>query len=100
MMSASSCGVEATDQRPSQEMHMAEETIMAQAIALNSPNPSDITPKEIEDIAIAIRGLNLNCEVRTSVTQREGLGITWFEILRITLMGGAFGAGKPRIMAL
>ena len=28
------------------------------------------------------------------MTQREGLGITWFEILRIALMGGAFGAGK------
>jgi hypothetical protein len=73
---------------------MAEEAIKAQEIVLNSPSPFDITPEEIEDIATAIRGLNLNCEVRTSVTQREGVAITWFEILRIALMGGAFGAGK------
>lgn len=73
---------------------MAEETTLAQAIALNSPSPFDITPEEIEDIAAAVRGLNLNCEVRTSVTQREGVGITWFEILRIALLGGGFGAGK------
>lgn len=42
---------------------MAEETTVAQAIALNSPSPFDITPEEIEDIATAVRGLNLTCEV-------------------------------------
>jgi hypothetical protein len=75
-------------------IHMAEETNVTREIVLNSPSPFDITAEEIEEIATTIRGLNLNCEVRTSVTQREGVGITWFEILRIALMGGAFGAGK------
>jgi hypothetical protein len=44
-------------------IQMAEETTVAQAIALNSPSPFDITPEEIEDIATAVRGLNLTCEV-------------------------------------
>ncbi len=63
-------------------------------IIIHSPSPFDITTEEAEEIATAIRGVNLNCDVQIKVTQRSGRGLTWFEVLRITLLGGAFGAGK------
>jgi hypothetical protein len=66
---------------------------MAEIIDINTPNPHDITPAEAEEIAEAIRRLNPTYEVTVTVTERTGYGITWFEILRISLAGGAF-AGK------
>jgi hypothetical protein len=31
---------------------------------------------------------------QTEGQERAGYGVTWFEVLRITLLGGAFGLGK------
>jgi hypothetical protein len=68
---------------------------MADTIGINTPNPNDITLEEAEEIAGAVRRLNLNCEVKVSGQHRTGYGVTWFEVLRIALLGGgAFGIGK------
>jgi|SRR5580704_7607171 hypothetical protein len=72
---------------------MSADTVL-NSIVINTSNPLDITLDEAEDIAKAVRGLNLNCEVRVAVTQRTGYGITWFELLRFSLEAGALWAGK------
>jgi hypothetical protein len=59
-------------------------------IGINTPNPHDVTPAEAEEIANAIRGLNPAWNVTVTVTERTGYGVTWFEVLRIALTGGAF----------
>src|ERR1700752_3259707 len=67
---------------------------MADTIGINTPNPNDITLEEVEEIAEAVRRLNLNCEVKVSGQHRTGIGVTWLQVLRIALLGGAFGIGK------
>jgi RNA 3'-terminal phosphate cyclase len=68
---------------------------MADTIGINTPNPNDITLEEVEEIAEAVRRLNLNCEVTASGQHRTGIGVTWFQVLRIVLLGGgAFGMAK------
>jgi hypothetical protein len=67
---------------------------MAETIVIRTANPGDITLEEVEVVAKAIRDLRLNCDVQVEGQQREGYGATWFEILRIALLGGAFGVGK------
>jgi RNA 3'-terminal phosphate cyclase len=68
---------------------------MADAIVIRTASPKDITLEEAGEIAEAVRGLNLNCEVRVEGQERTGYGVTWFEVLRIALLGGgAFGVGK------
>jgi hypothetical protein len=59
-------------------------------IIVRTMNPSDITMEEAEQVAQAIRALNPNCEVRVRAHLTEGKGITWFEILSITLGAGAW----------
>ena len=68
---------------------------MADAIIIRTANPNDITLDETEEIAKAVRGLNLNCDVQVVGKEREGYGVTLFEVLRISLVSGvAFGMGK------
>lgn len=69
---------------------------MAETIGINTPNPNDIKPAEAEEIANAIRGLNPAWNVTVTVTERTGYGVTWFEVLRIALTGGAF-VGKEAL---
>jgi hypothetical protein len=64
---------------------------MAGSIVVRTQNPLDITPDEAVGIAAAIRGLNLNGEVRVEEQEREYRGFTWFEFLYITL---AFKVGQ------
>ena len=65
------------------------------AIVIRTMSPHDITLDEAEEIAQAIRGLNLNCEVQVEGHERQGKGVTWFEVLHISLLAGIFaGAGK------
>jgi hypothetical protein len=71
------------------------EPYMEDAIVIFTPNPHDITLEEAEDVARAIRGLNTNRDVRVAGKEREGYGVTWFEVLHISFLGGAaFGLGK------
>jgi len=67
---------------------------MEEKIVVHSASPHDITPEETEEIAQLLRGLNSGFEVQAEVHERTGKGITWFEVLRIGLYGGAFAAGK------
>jgi len=67
---------------------------LAETIGINTPNPHDITPAEAEEIAEAIRGLDPKYDAKVSVTERTDYGITWFEVLRIALAGGAFVGRK------
>ena len=58
---------------------------MTGSIVVRAQNPLDITRDEAGEIAAIIRGLNLASEVRVEEQEREGRGLTWFEILYITL---------------
>jgi hypothetical protein len=58
---------------------------MAGSIVVRTQNPRDITLVEAGEIAATIRGLNLDSEVRVEEQEREGRGVTWFEILHVTL---------------
>jgi hypothetical protein len=60
---------------------------MAEEIVISTANPHDITLEEVEEIATAIRGLNLNCDVRVEGKESEGYGVTLFEVLRVCLSG-------------
>jgi hypothetical protein len=53
---------------------------MAGSIVVRTQNPRDITLVEAREIAATIRGLNLDSEVRVEEQEREGRGVTWFEI--------------------
>ena len=67
---------------------------MAEEIIIHTASPRDITLEEAEGIATAVRGLNLNCAVKVEGKERTGFGVTPVEVLRIALLGGAFGVGK------
>jgi hypothetical protein len=67
---------------------------VADTIVILTLNPNDITLEEAEEIGQAARDLNLNCEVQATAQQRAGHAVTWFEVLRISLLGGAFAVGK------
>jgi uncharacterized repeat protein (TIGR03803 family) len=60
-------------------------------IVVRTQNPLDISRDEAGEIAATIRGLNLASEVRVEEQEREYRGLTWFEILHITL---SFQAGQ------
>ena len=64
---------------------------MAGSIVVRTLNPLDVTPDEAEEIAATIRSLNLDSKVRVEEQEREDRGLTWFEILHITL---AFQIGR------
>ena len=63
---------------------------MPDLIVVRTKNANDITTEEAEQIAQAIRELKPNCEVLVRAHLMEGRGITWFEILSITLSAGAW----------
>jgi hypothetical protein len=67
---------------------------MAGSIVVRTLNPLDIAPDEAAEIAAAIRGLNLDGEVRVEEQEREDRGLTWFEFLTITL---AFKVGQAAV---
>jgi hypothetical protein len=67
---------------------------MEDKIFVRTPNPHDITPEETEQIAQAILDLNLDCEVRAVSQEREGYGVTLFEVLRISLAVSATWLAK------
>ena len=68
---------------------------MVGSITVRTQDSRNITVNEAEEIAAAIRGLNLDSEVRVEEHERKGRrGLTWFEVLYITVAGGAFKAGQ------
>ncbi len=71
---------------------------MADKIVISTANPNDITVEEAEEIAQAIRVLKPDCDVQVEGRQREGYGVTWFEVLRISL-GGALGGKLVEVVA-
>jgi len=52
----------------------------------------------MEEIAQAIRGLDLDCDVQVDITERTGYGVTWFKVLHIALEGSIF-VGKAATVA-
>jgi hypothetical protein len=60
------------------------------AIIVRTMNPNDITMEEAEQIAQAIRDLNPNSPVQVKAHLTESKGVTWFEIVSITLSAGAW----------
>jgi hypothetical protein len=67
---------------------------MPETIVIHTASPRDISLEECEQIAESVRGLSPDFEVRVEGHERTGLGVTWFEVLRISLLGGVFGLGK------
>jgi hypothetical protein len=49
---------------------------------------------EAKEFASAIEGLKLDAEIRVEEHQWSGTATTWFQILYVTLIGGAFGVGR------
>jgi hypothetical protein len=70
---------------------VSEGGVQIEEIVVRTANPNDITLDETEDIAVAIRALNLGPTVRAVGQERTGYGVTLYEVLRIAV---AFGAGK------
>jgi hypothetical protein len=64
---------------------------MPGSIVVRTLNPLDVTPDEAEEIAATIRKLDLDSKVRVEEQEREHRGLTWFEIIHITL---AFKVGR------
>src|ERR1700685_4071415 len=58
---------------------------MAFNFTISSKNPADISAEEAEELAEAFRGLDADINVTTEVKPREGRGVTWAEIVIITL---------------
>jgi hypothetical protein len=58
---------------------------MGGSIVVRTQNPLDVTRDEAEEIAATIRRLDLDSEVRVEEPEREDRGLTWFEILHVTL---------------
>ena len=58
---------------------------MPDTILINSKNPNDITLEEGEEIAEMLRRLHPDCDVQVLGQQRDGTGVTWFEVLYISL---------------
>jgi hypothetical protein len=71
---------------------------MEDKITILTLNPNDITLEEAEELGQSARDhareLSVNCEVEVSAQQREGYGVTWFEVLHVSLLGAAFAVGK------
>lgn len=65
-----------------------------ETIVIHSASSRDIWPEETKAIAEAVQKLNSEFDVKVEDHERAGVGVTWFEVLRITLLGGAFGVGK------
>lgn len=65
-----------------------------ETVVIHSASSRDIWPEETNTIAEAVRKLNSEFNVKVEDHERTGVGVTWFEVLRITLLGGAFGVGK------
>jgi len=72
---------------------MSEE-VTSETIVIRTANPHDITLEEAEGIASLLRAAYPTLSVKTEGQERTGYGVTWFEVLRITILGGAFGVGK------
>jgi hypothetical protein len=68
---------------------------MPDTIVIHSASARDILPEETKAIAEAVQQLNKDFEVKIADHEQSGAFVTWFEVLRITLVGGAFGLGKP-----
>jgi hypothetical protein len=64
---------------------------MGGSIVVRTLNPLDITPDEAGEIAATIRNLILDSEVHVEEPEKEDRGLTWFEILHVTL---AFKVGR------
>jgi hypothetical protein len=66
-----------------------------------SKNPADISAEEAEELGKALRRLDADINVRTEVKPREGMAVTWAEIVIITLqVAGPILAGlKDKVLA-
>jgi hypothetical protein len=67
---------------------------MPDTIVIHSASARDVLPEETKAIAEAIQKLNKDFEVKVEDREQTGAFVTWFEILRITLVGEAFGLGR------
>ena len=67
---------------------------MADPIVIRSSNPADITPEEAEELAQIIRSLDWAIGVEVVAQQREGTGVTWAELLHISVPGLVWGGKK------
>jgi len=64
-------------------------------IVIQTKNPHDITMEEAEQIASILRNTDCDFSVTTQALERTGYGVTWFEVLNISVLGGAaFGLAK------
>jgi RNA 3'-terminal phosphate cyclase len=76
-------------------VNMTEKESTAGMIGIFTPNPHDITTEEAEGLAKLFRSACPDYEVQATGKEREGYGVTLFEVVRISITGGAaFGVGK------
>jgi pimeloyl-ACP methyl ester carboxylesterase len=54
-------------------------------IELRPQNPLDLRPEELEDLAAAVRFALPDYRVRVVAIEPRGYGVTWWEVLHITV---------------
>ena len=54
-------------------------------IELRPQNPLDLQPEELEELAAAIRLALPDYDVRIVAREQQGYGVTWWEVLHITV---------------
>ena len=72
---------------------------MTDAIVIRIGNAMQVTPEEAKQLEEALRTLSLDGDVRFELPESRRYGITLYEVLHISLLGGAlvgvaFGASK------
>jgi hypothetical protein len=74
---------------------------MALKFTISSKNPADVSAEDEEELAEAFRRLDANINVTTEIKPREGRGITWAEIVIITLqvVGPVLSQLKDKVLA-
>jgi hypothetical protein len=75
-------------------LHERKLSIMAKQVIIQSLQPFDISAEEAEELARTIRTLDIDIETQVKAEGRKGRGITWGQVLTISLPFLAWGGNK------
>lgn len=73
--------------------HLGAKKYSDKIIILESKNPGDIKPEEVQELAELIHTLNLGYKVELATSEQRGYGVTWYEVLYIWLPGALIAGG-------
>ncbi len=67
---------------------------MAKHVVIRSPQPADIPVEEVEELARIIRRLDIDIETQVIAQRRKGVGVTYGEVITVTLLFLGWGGTK------